>query len=127
MLCCVAQITSPQLLQLIQTPLVMVIGEMQTTQLGTPLGSLSCGLGAVSQLSSELGLGKIQVDVGDGAVHQLTPAADEKLKREFRPVGPGRGVHDEGCSPSPGRVMDSHVVGDAMLFSKSSEQQAGHA
>ena len=88
MLCCVAQITSPQLLQLIQTPLVMVIGEMQTTQLGTPLGSLSCGLGAVSELPPKLGLGKFQIGLGDGVVDQLRPAAEQQFQRQLRPIDP---------------------------------------
>tara|TARA_B100000073_G_scaffold205728_1_gene170676 strand:+ start:468 stop:680 length:213 start_codon:yes stop_codon:yes gene_type:complete len=63
--CCVTKITSLQLIQLVEAVLVVVIREIQTTQLSPPLGPLASGLGSVSQLPFEFGLGQYEIDLGN--------------------------------------------------------------
>ena len=79
--CCVTQITGPQLIHLVEAALVMVIREIQTTQLRSPLRPLASGLGAVSQLPLEFGLGELEIDLRNARFHQLKPTFKQEFER----------------------------------------------
>ena len=79
--CCVTQITGSQLIELVEAALVVVIREIQTTQLRPPLGPLASGLGAVSQLPLEFGLGELEIDLRNARLHELNPAFEQEFKR----------------------------------------------
>ena len=79
--CCVTQIAGPQLIQLGEAALVVVIREIQTTQLSPALGPLASGLGSMSELPLEFGLGQLEINLGNAHLHQLNPASEQEFKR----------------------------------------------